>query len=308
VDLNLELLKGIGIETRHKISFNMPTYTISETVEDILPKKKRYVVIHPGLGKGNRPWLPDRYRAVIQRIVSLGYHVVITGGGAECAVNLSCIEGLHGVTNLTGLTSLQDLAAVIQKAQCFISVDTGPMHLACALGIPVVLISPSKYVKATRWGPYGVHSIIIKPQQPCNYRCYPYTCKKTICIDNISITQVISGFQKLLKRTDPVDQEKNKLMYLKASVNILDLSFLDLKSKLIGWRVFNRIDMDQGLFKYIIKNDIQLIVKSHINFIERLVIYFAALWLSNPPQIIKSDDVDPNNVQDLIVQRMMYNE
>ena len=85
--------------------------------------------------------------------------------------------------NLAGKTSVKQLKSLIKHAELVIGTDTGPTHMAAAFSRPVVSISPTKYVKPLRWGPFqSPHAIVGKPQN-CSLVCNPHHCQfKTVWI------------------------------------------------------------------------------------------------------------------------------
>jgi len=117
-----------------------------------------YTVIHPGAGHSSKQWPPERWAAVTSSLLeqAAGW-VVLTGSEAErnlcedVARNLSAGQRAR-VLNLAGATSLGQLAAVLERARLVLGVDSGPLHLAAALGRPTLrLFGPSD---AAIWGPW----------------------------------------------------------------------------------------------------------------------------------------------------------
>ena len=117
-----------------------------------------YVVLHPGASVPARATTPEHARAIAAALVDAGWDVVVTGGPAEAPLDAG-----PGVRDLTGRTDLAELAAVLDGAACVVVGNTGPAHLAAAVGTPVVsLFSP--VVPAERWAPYGVPTIVLGDQ------------------------------------------------------------------------------------------------------------------------------------------------
>lgn len=111
------------------------------------------VVIHPGASSPARQWPPARWAAVARAQRVLGRAVVVTGSSAErgLALAVATSAGLPPKHVLAGRTSLASLAGIVAGACLVVSGDTGPAHLATALGIPsVTLFGP---VPPSRWGP-----------------------------------------------------------------------------------------------------------------------------------------------------------
>jgi ADP-heptose:LPS heptosyltransferase len=126
------------------------------------------VVMHPGADSAARRWPAERYAVVAGRLRAAGHRVVLTGGPAEGDV-VACVArraglGVHDV--FCGRLSFGELSALIAHASVFISGDTGPAHLAVALGTPsVTLFGP---VAPLLWGPPpgGPHLALWHPGPP----------------------------------------------------------------------------------------------------------------------------------------------
>jgi ADP-heptose:LPS heptosyltransferase len=121
----------------------------------------RAVVVHPGASVPARAPRPEDARAMAERLVGDGWDVLVTGSAAERELT-AYVAGDHA-TDLGGRTDLAELAAVLEQAACVVVGNTGPAHLAAAVGTPVVsLYSP--VVPADRWAPYGVPRLILGDQ------------------------------------------------------------------------------------------------------------------------------------------------
>ncbi|MFN3967188.1 MAG: glycosyltransferase family 9 protein, partial [Endomicrobiia bacterium] len=92
------------------------------------------------------------------------------------------------------------LSAIISKSVLIVCNNTGIMHLACAIGIPVIgLHGPTDPLK---WGPLGKNSISIKsklPCSPCLYLGFEYACKTNNCMKSITTEEVIENVDRILR-------------------------------------------------------------------------------------------------------------
>ncbi|MFV2021028.1 HAD-IIIA family hydrolase [Micromonospora sp. LOL_023] len=112
-----------------------------------------YVVVHPGSSVESRACPPERCADFVSALHAAGHRVVVTGGPGERALSTR-VAGRDGI-DLGGQTSLARLAAIIAQASALIVGNTGPAHLAAAVGTPVVsLFAPT--VPFGQWGPYRV--------------------------------------------------------------------------------------------------------------------------------------------------------
>jgi ADP-heptose:LPS heptosyltransferase len=115
-----------------------------------------YVVVHPGASVPARACPPQLCRSIVGALVRAGRRVVVTGAPGERALTAE-VTGTDAY-DLGGRTSLGELSAVLRGAACVVVGNTGPAHLAAAVGTPVVsLFAPT--VPYERWGPYGVPAI-----------------------------------------------------------------------------------------------------------------------------------------------------
>lgn len=124
-----------------------------------------YVVVHPGASVPARAWPEQQWAEAVTELVADGWEVVVTGSPDERGLS-SRVAGIHGI-DLSGRTPLPELAAVLSGASAVVVANTGPAHLAAAVGTPVVsLFAPT--VPAVRWAPYGVPVALLGDQQaPC---------------------------------------------------------------------------------------------------------------------------------------------
>lgn len=124
----------------------------------------RYVVVHPGASVPARAPAPEHARAIVRALCAAGWTVVLTGGPAEVGLAARVADGVPGdVLDLAGRTTLGQLATVLEGAAAVVVGNTGPAHLAAAVGTPVVsLFAP--VVPADRWAPWGVPTRVLGDQ------------------------------------------------------------------------------------------------------------------------------------------------
>lgn len=121
----------------------------------------RYAVIIPGSAQVSKCWPADRFAALSDRLASEhGLAVVATGGKSESPM-IEQIRSLaeHPIANLAGRTSLPELVEVLRRARLVVSNDTGPGHIAGALGRPLVMMF--SWSNPLRVGPYGRPECIV---------------------------------------------------------------------------------------------------------------------------------------------------
>jgi ADP-heptose:LPS heptosyltransferase len=120
------------------------------------------VVVHPGTSVPARAWPPEHHRQLCHLLVAEGHDVIVTGAPDERELT-AYVAGSSGARDLGGLTDLAELAGLLRAARVVVVGNTGPAHLAAAVGTPVVsLFAPT--VPAVRWAPYGVPVALLGDQ------------------------------------------------------------------------------------------------------------------------------------------------
>jgi ADP-heptose:LPS heptosyltransferase len=120
-----------------------------------------YVVVHPTASVPARGIEAGTARAYAERLLADGWHVLVTAGPGEEPVGRAVTP--PGALDLAGRTSLTELAGVLAGAAAVVVGNTGPAHLAAAVGTPVVSIF-APVVPAERWAPWGVPSVVLGDQ------------------------------------------------------------------------------------------------------------------------------------------------
>jgi heptosyltransferase-1 len=119
----------------------------------------RAVMINPGAGWGAKRWPAERYAAVAQGLVDRGFEVLVNTGPGEEPLAQVLVRETRGAARLL-MPSLDRLIALMRRMALCIAGDSGPLHLACSLGRPVVgIYGPTD---PTRNGPFGTRSRVLR--------------------------------------------------------------------------------------------------------------------------------------------------
>jgi ADP-heptose:LPS heptosyltransferase len=175
-------------------------------VVDGLPE--RYVVVHPGASVPARAWSPERMAATVTALARAGRAVVVTGAPTEAGLTARVATGLATdpagvVTDLGGRTDLAQLAAVLAGADAVVVGNTGPAHLAAAVGTAVVsLYAPT--VPARRWRPWMVPCRVLGDQAIACAGCRARVCPVAghPCIDDVPVGAVLAALEELAAAPD----------------------------------------------------------------------------------------------------------
>ncbi|HSW00193.1 MAG TPA: glycosyltransferase family 9 protein [Sedimentisphaerales bacterium] len=165
IDTYRKLIEAMG-GRELSVEFVLPPKPIAvASAQKLLTQHKivadRYAVIIPGSAQVSKCWPADRFAALADRLASEhGLSVVATGGKSESPM-IEQIRGLskHPIADLAGQTSLPELVEVLRQATLVVSNDTGPGHIAAALGRPLVMMF--SWSNPLRVGPYGRPECIV---------------------------------------------------------------------------------------------------------------------------------------------------
>ncbi|MFE1862514.1 glycosyltransferase family 9 protein [Streptomyces anandii] len=157
-----------------------------------------YLVVHPGASVPARAWSPGRCAQAVRELTAAGHRVVVTGGRGERDLTAR-VAGAHGL-DLGGRTEAPELAGVLAGARAVVTGNTGPAHLAAAVGTPVVsLFAP--VVPAERWRPYGVPYVLLGDQKaPCaDSRARNCPVPGHPCLESVTAHDVFAAVEKVMQ-------------------------------------------------------------------------------------------------------------
>lgn len=163
----------------------------------------RFAVLSPGANWPFRRWPAERYAQLARALRGRrGLASVVTGSAADAALGRRVVEDSDGAAaSLAGEISLRDFAAVASRARVFVGSDSGPMHVAAAVGTPVVaLFGPNT---PERFGPRGSPCRVLWHRHPCS-PCRQRTCVRPddSCMAALGVEQVAGALWSLLDETE----------------------------------------------------------------------------------------------------------
>ncbi|MBZ9849635.1 glycosyltransferase family 9 protein [Mesorhizobium sp. CA14] len=205
----LSPLEALGIELRVRDPDIRPLPLETTKALALLDKfhlrPNAFIAVHVGASFPGRRWQPERFAAAIDRIsVETGLDVALVGSPDENELVKKVLAAAKArIVNLVGVLPLETLPALFKQARLFLGNDSGPMHMAAAVGTPVVglfgLQSP------VHWGPVGVPSIAVRPAMPCDCvggdLCERPDPNKACCVWRLEAATVVDAVLQLLART-----------------------------------------------------------------------------------------------------------
>lgn len=182
-----------------------PHLTIPRSTVVELPARP-FIVFHPwpgGMLAALREWDPDRWVALGRHVTELGYLVVVTGSPVDAPRSADLVRRLRSASvtaiSVAGTLDLSGFARLLSEASAVVSVDTGALHMAAALGTPVVsLHGPST---SRRWGPVGPHGFPVDaPGEGCGFQHFGFERRAhdEECMSRITVTMVLEQLTRAL--------------------------------------------------------------------------------------------------------------
>jgi ADP-heptose:LPS heptosyltransferase len=174
VEYNIGLLTALGLTVAASPVLHLPVTEEGERQMGQLfdrlgvSQAEKICVIHPWTSQHRKQWPLERVRALLGRLSGMvTARLVVIGGPEEQRRAEPLLRGMESsVVNVVGRCSLPALAACLRRARVVITNDSGPMHLAAAVGTPVVALFGTADAGShpRRWGPWGSgHTVIHKP-------------------------------------------------------------------------------------------------------------------------------------------------
>lgn len=200
VDRYLDFPRFLGAKIA-KAQFILPSDNSAQArIQSLLEKyhleNKKFIAVNPVAYWETKLWDDEKFAGLADLIkTKLNMEVVFTGSEKESIEKITTRMQAKAV-NLAGETTLPELAYLYQKALLLVTTDSGPMHLAAAVGTPVVaLFGPTD---PQRTGPYGDGHIIIRSDLPCS-PCLRKECPTTKCMQDILPEQVLAAIKERLR-------------------------------------------------------------------------------------------------------------
>jgi heptosyltransferase-2 len=215
IERNLSLLEAIGIEYHSReLPRVFPSTEDIQRIEKLLfdlevPNPQQMIALAPGTIWQTKRWLKERYAALANTLAQDRFEVVLIGGEDDRVLcsEIQQLSGSSRVYNTAGMLTTRQSAELIRRCRLLVSNDSAPMHLAVAVGTPVVAIFGAT-VPAFGFAPYGKHDLVVEtlglPCRPCSIhggdRCPIRTFE---CMKAISHERVYRKVMELLEKTTP---------------------------------------------------------------------------------------------------------
>jgi heptosyltransferase-1 len=196
VQMNLGLLTTIGV------AVGPPEFPIERVDSEIARAMReragnRYALVNPGAAWPNKRWPAARYGAVARAIEDRhGLKTIVSWGPGEEGLAQEVVRESSGAALLSPRTSIGDLLALIRGATLMISGDTGPTHVAAALGTPIVgIYGPTR---PSRNGPWAPADITISRDGICQCHHLRRCTRERMCLLDVEAAEVLDAVERRL--------------------------------------------------------------------------------------------------------------
>lgn len=197
VHKNLALIAGLGVPVGEPVfPLEVPRAPVMDAVAAQLGEQP-FALINPGAAWPNKRWPPQRFGAVAAAVrARFGWPSLVLWGPREAALANVVVATSGGAALLAPPTSIVDLFAIAKAARVVVSGDTGPLHIAAAVGAPVVaLFGPTR---ADRNGPWSAADQVVSSTEHCEC-LYERNCRRASpCIDEIEVDEVCRAIEARL--------------------------------------------------------------------------------------------------------------
>jgi heptosyltransferase I len=195
---NLMLAAAAGA---HAEALNFPIAAVrSEAVESFVAAGSRpFAMINPGAAWPNKRWPPDRLGAVARHLHERRQlsSVVLWGPGEQAAAD-AVVHASAGAARLAPPTGLKELIALARHAKLIVSGDTGPLHIAAALGVPAVaLFGPTDPMRNGPWDSRDI-SISLYDSCDCHYKRQCQRAPADWCLGKVAVERVVQAIDRRL--------------------------------------------------------------------------------------------------------------
>ncbi len=201
IEKNLTLAASLGADVSQiQFPLSVPTSAALDALHarHTAAGDPSFVVLNPGAAWPNKRWSPDRFGAVAQWLRrEHGLPSVVTWGPGDETLAAAVVAGSAGAAERAPATSIADLVAIIRDAVLMVSGDTGPMHLATAVGTPIVgIFGPTD---VARNGPWAVDDVTVSRFAACACQRRRRCRVARWCLEDVSIADVTGAIARRLR-------------------------------------------------------------------------------------------------------------
>ena len=206
LEYTLDILRRLNIPIVDKSIYFPLKKEAEEKIEQLLGEAKiergdKFIVIHPSASCPSKRWPQEHFSQLVRLLKEkTGFPVVVVTSGGEEEFGEKIISA-NDVIDLRGDLSISELGSLLKRAGLFISNDSGPVHIAAALEVPVISIFGRKEagLSPLRWKPPGRNSFYFHKDVGCT-KCLAHNCQKGfLCLKSITPEEVAHKAVAMIK-------------------------------------------------------------------------------------------------------------
>lgn len=194
----LDLLKRFGVSSPQSVGESVQRRFGTNPPRRLADHQSRLIAVHPEAGYPSKEWEEAKFKELITKLTEAHENTVLILGLSKAAQLAKSFASSSQVIDLTGKLSLREMIAVLSWCHLFLGNDSGPSHIAQALGIPAVVIA-SGTNEYEKWGIWREPSKIVKHAVPCS-PCHLRNCNVEghPCMSEIKVDEVFHFGEELL--------------------------------------------------------------------------------------------------------------
>ncbi|MBU1061111.1 MAG: lipopolysaccharide heptosyltransferase II [Candidatus Omnitrophica bacterium] len=206
-EYSLDILRSIGINVTPSPLVMPVKKSDEENMDNLLKecglaKGERFIVLHPGASCVSKMWPQKNFAELGDILIGrFGVKCVLISSPDQIEIGKKVRDLMKDKPLfLCGRTSLGELASLFKRASLFISNDSGPVHIASAVGTPLISIfgRNEKGLSPTRWKALGDKSVVLHKEVGCK-ECLAHNCKKGfLCLRSVTVEEVVEKAGELL--------------------------------------------------------------------------------------------------------------
>ncbi len=198
IQKNLSILSALGIQPA-AMEMPMQPHASADTAAaiDTAGGSLGYIVLNPGAAWPNKRWPPTKFGALAAALQDrTGLRTLVTWGPSERALADAVVTASDGAASLAPATSVSDLAVLMREAALVVSGDTGPLHIAAAMGTPLIGLYGPTWPE--RNGPWDPKDVVISRANVCVCHHKRQCLRGAPCINEIALDEVIVASEQRL--------------------------------------------------------------------------------------------------------------
>lgn len=199
----LDYARVIGCDTEDCRYRFVPTAADEREAEELGIGDERFVILNPCNAVASRRgiWPLEGWAALAGTLrTACGARIVVTGSQADApmADGVARLVGDDAVISIAGKTGVGGFGALARKAQAFVGITTGSMHVAAAVGCPTIGIFPFQSDVPERWAPLGPQTAVVRASYPCHRGDTKESCRDYACVASLDLSRILPAVASLV--------------------------------------------------------------------------------------------------------------